>query len=70
MQAAEMAHGFDSGPQVQVVSISQKNLDAKFLENILRNGFNGCSRAHGHEYGGLNLAVRRKQSGGTGRASV
>ena len=36
VQASEVADGFDSWPQIEVIGIAEKNLDAEFFENILR----------------------------------
>src|SRR5580700_1149885 len=70
MQTAHLAHGFDPGTQVEVISIAEKNLDSELFENILRHAFDGRDGAHGHEYGGFDLAVRSMQAPGTRRAGT
>jgi hypothetical protein len=68
VQAAELADGFDSRTQIEVIGVAQKNLHAEFFENILRDRFHGPDRAHGHEHRSLDLAMRREQASGPGPA--
>ncbi len=66
VQASELADGLDSRTQIEVISVAEKNLNPEFLENILRHGFDGSYRAHGHEHGGLDGAVRRAEAADSG----
>ena len=59
VQAAQLAYLLNPRPQIQVVSVPEKNLDAQFFQQILRNALHGGLRANRHEYGGFNCAVRR-----------
>jgi hypothetical protein len=43
--------------------------DAEFFENILRDRFHRRDRAHGHEHRSFDLAMRREQASGAGRAA-
>src|SRR5436309_8312126 len=61
MQAAEFAYLLNARPQIQVVSVSEKNLDAQFLEHVLRDAFHSSLGTNRHEYGGFDSAVRRGQ---------
>ena len=67
MQSTQLAHLLDSRPQVEVISVSQKNLNPKFLENVLRNALNRGQRSNGHEDRGFDFAVGRNQTSGAGR---
>ena len=70
MQSAQLADLLDSRPQVEVISVSQKNLDAEFLENVLRNALDRGQRSHRHEDWGFDFAMRRDQTAGAGGAGV
>ncbi len=70
MQASEVANGFDSRPQIKMIGIAQKNLDAEFFENVLRDSFNSSSSAYWHEHWSFDLAMRRTQATAAGRAGV
>ncbi len=67
MQSAEIAHGFDSGAEVKMISVAEKNLNPEFFENILRHTFDCGRRADGHEHGSFDLAVRRDEAAGARR---
>src|SRR6266700_3891893 len=69
MQPAELPYLLNPRPQIQVVSVSEKNLDAQFLQQILRDALYGSLGANWHEYGGFNCAVRRGQLPPSGRTS-
>src|ERR1700693_6223212 len=64
MQPAKLADSFDSGTQVKVVSVAQKNLNPEFFENVLRHALDRRYRADRHEHGGLDFPVRRGQPPG------
>ena len=68
MQAAHPAHGFDSGPQIQVIGIAQNDVSAQFFERVLGHPFHGAQRSHRHKYGGLDFSVRSEQATGAGSA--
>ncbi len=70
MQSAQLADLLDSWPQVEVIGVSQKNLNAKFLENVLRNAFDRGQRSHRHEDRSFDFAVRRDQAAGAGGAGL
>ena len=70
MQSAELAQSLDSRPQIEVISVAQQNLRAKFFEDVLRNPFNRRYRADGHEDGSCNFSVRRDQAARASGASV
>src|SRR5580700_11899398 len=65
VQTAHLAYGFDSGTQVEVIRIAEKNLHPELFENILGHAFDRCYRADRHEDRGFNLAVRSEQAPGT-----
>ena len=50
MQPTQVAHLFHAGAQVEVISISQKDLRAEFFEDVLRNSLDRCNCADRHEY--------------------
>ena len=52
MQAAQLAHLLHPRPQIKMVGISQKDLDAQFFQNVLRNAFD-----RGHVPTGMNTGV-------------
>src|SRR6266496_3202991 len=58
MQATQLAYLLNPRPQIQVVSVSEKNLYAQLFQQILRNAFHGGLRANGHEDRSLHCAVR------------
>src|ERR1700693_400297 len=62
VQSAEVADGFDSGPQVEMVRVAKKNLDVEFFEDILRDRFYGCGGANGHEDRRFDLAMGRDEA--------
>ena len=62
--------GFDSGTQVEVIGVAEKNLNSEFFENVLRHAFDGRYRAHRHEHRGFDLAVRREQPPGASSAGA
>ena len=70
MQSAQLANLLDSRSQVEVVGVSEKNLDPEFLENVLRNTLHRCQRSHRHEDWGFNFSVRRDQAAGAGWAGA
>src|ERR1700688_4473204 len=66
MQAAQAADGFDSGTQVEVISVAEEDLSSEFFENILRHGFHRPGSANGHEHWSFDLAMGCDQATGTG----
>src|SRR6202050_3426993 len=64
MQPAELADSFDSGTQIKVISVAEKNLHAKFFEDILRHPFHRGHGADRHEHRGFNYSMRSEQSPG------
>lgn len=61
MQPAEPPHRVDPRPQIKVVSISEQDLDAQFLKQILRNALDGSQCPHRHEDWCVDLAMWRDQ---------
>ena len=41
--------GLVAGAQIQMIGVAENDLGAQRLEHVLRNGFDGALRAHGHE---------------------
>ena len=70
VQASEVADGLDSRPQIEVISIAEKNLDPEFFENILRDGFDRGGGAYGHKHGSFDLSMGRDQATSAGRAGA
>ncbi len=68
MQPAQLADLLDSRPQIKMVGISQKNLDAEFFQNVLRDAFDRRQGSHRHEDWRFDDAVRRGQPAGAGSA--
>src|ERR1700683_515191 len=64
MQAAKLAHSFDSRAQVEVIGVAEKNLHAKVFENILRHTFHCRHGANRHEHRGFNHSMRSEQPPG------
>jgi hypothetical protein len=62
MQPAQLTYLLYAGPKVQVISVSQKNLDTKFLEHILRNTFDRRRGSDRHKDWRLNFSMRRNQT--------
>ena len=58
MQASHAAHDLNPGAKVEVVGVSQKDLDPQFLQQVLRDALHGSQRANRHEDGRFYLAVR------------
>src|SRR5690348_7029039 len=58
VQRADLADCLVTGPQIQVISVAEKNLDAKLFENVLRHTFYRSERADRHEDRSLDFAVR------------
>jgi len=52
-----------------VIGVAEKNLDAEFFENVLRNGFDRGDRADGHKDWGFDLTVGGEQTPGAGSAA-
>jgi len=69
VQAAHLPNRLNAWPQIKVVSISQQNLDAKVFQHILGDALHRTQRSHRHEYGGLDLAMRRDELPGAGWAA-
>src|SRR6266852_4214324 len=70
MQPAHPADFLHSGPQVKMVGISQQNLDAKLLKNVLRNAFDRSQGPYRHEHRRFHDPVRRKQPSSAGCAAL
>jgi hypothetical protein len=64
VQSAQLAHGIDSGAQVEVIRISEKDLNPEFFENILGHSFNGRHGADRHEYRCFDFSVGSDQTPG------
>lgn len=67
MQATQIAHLLDPGPEIEVIRVAEDNLSAEFLEDILRNAFDGCLSSDRHEHRRFHGTVRRHQSAATTR---
>src|SRR5947207_2741632 len=61
VQSAQIADDLVTGTQIKMVSISQNNLRAQFLQCVLRNAFHRTQSAHRHEYRGLDHAMGRSK---------
>ncbi len=66
VQAAHLANGFDSGTQIKMVGIAKQNLDAEFLQDILRNAFDRTKRSYGHEDWRFDFSVGHDEFARTG----
>src|ERR1022692_2591446 len=64
VQPAQLADGFDSGTQVEMISIAKKNLNPEFFKNVLRHAFDGGNRADRHENRGFDFSMGRDQPPG------
>src|SRR5205823_7575392 len=58
MKSAHVADRLMTGPQIKVVGVAKKNLNAKLFQNVLRNALHRAKRAHRHEDGSFDLTVR------------
>ena len=61
VQPAHLPHRLHPRTQIKVVRIPQQNLDAQFLQRILRDALNRPHRPHRHKHRRLHLAVRSDQ---------
>ena len=50
-----------------MVGVAQDNLRAELLQHLLRNGFDGCLRAHRHKDRRLDRCVRQMELRAAGR---
>ena len=69
MQTAELANLFDSRSQVKMISIAEKNFDAKLFEDVLRNTFYCGLRPDRHENRSVDSAMRNNQAPAAGCAA-
>jgi hypothetical protein len=67
MQAPEFADLLDSGAQVEVVGVAEKNLNPEIFEQVLRNAFHRGQGSDRHENRSFDFAVRRQQAAGARR---
>ena len=66
-QPAQLANQLVPGPQEQVIGVRQDHVGVQFhLEIALHHTLHRGVRAHGHEHGSFNNAVRGVDSSGTG----
>ncbi len=68
MQSAQLAYLCYSRPQVKMVGIAEKNLDSKFLQDVLRNALHRRHSSNRHEHGSFDYAVRCSHPPQTGRS--
>ena len=61
MQAAELGDGVRTGAHGQVVGVGEHDLGAQVLDRLGGDALDVGLGAHGHEDGGLDIAVRRMQ---------
>src|SRR5258708_37024661 len=66
MQPAQLADGFDSGTQIQVIGIAEKNLNAEFFESVLLHSLDRSQRPHRHKDRCFDFTVWRDQASGAG----
>lgn len=57
MQTAQLADLLDPRPKVEVIGVPEKDLDAEFFENVLRNALDRSQSAHRHKDRGFDLAM-------------
>jgi hypothetical protein len=62
MKPAELADQSVAGAQVEMIGVGEDDFRAELFERFLRQGFDGSLRAHGHEEGSLDRAMRRGQA--------
>ena len=70
MQAAHAPNRFNSRPQIKMIGIGEKNLDAEFFEYILRDTLDGSESSHWHEDGSLDGSVRSDELASAGGAAA
>ena len=68
MQSAQLADLLHPRPQVKMVGVPQKNLDAELFQNVLRDAFDRGQGSDRHEDRSFDYAVRRGQAAGASRA--
>ena len=68
MQAAAPGHEFVAGTQVQMIGVAQNDLRADGVKIVGSKRLHAAHRAHGHEDGGFNDAVRGVKQAGSGVA--
>jgi len=66
MESAQPPDRLDARTEVEVVSIAEKNLNPKILQQVLRHTLDGSQRPDGHEDRSLDYAVRGDQSSDAG----
>ena len=59
VQPAHPANRLDTGPEIQVVGITQYDLRAQLFENVLRHSLDRRHRSHRHEYRSFAFAMWR-----------
>ena len=62
MQPAQLANPFVAGTQIKMIRIAEQNLHAQLAERLLRQALHRAGRAHRHERGRIDHAVRRRQA--------
>ena len=67
MQAPELADLLDSGAQVEMVGIAEKNLNPEFFEQVLGNALDRGQGSDRHENRSFDFSVRRQQAAGARR---
>ena len=69
VQPAETADEFVAGPQVEVIGVAEDDRGAAVEQVAGTQGLYGCLRAHRHEHGRVDDAVRRFQAPEAGLAA-
>jgi hypothetical protein len=62
MQPAQLSHGLDARPQIEVIGIAKNHVCAQFLQCVLRHAFHRSQRSHRHEYRRLDCGMRREEA--------
>src|SRR5277367_3996149 len=62
MQAAEFADEFVAGPQIQMISVGEQDLDAEVFEVLLGKAFDSGRGADWHERRSVDGTVRSAQA--------
>src|SRR5882762_354160 len=62
MKPAKLVHQFVPGTKIEMISIGEDDSCAELFENFLGEALDGRLRAHGHEEGSFDRAMRRGQA--------
>ena len=66
VQSAQFSDLLDAGPQIEVISVGEKDLNAEFFQSVLGNALDRGQCADRHEDRSLDFAVRSEQASTAG----